>query len=67
MAKYARFVEILLALQLLVMSLLLATSVPSQFVGLVMSMSAKMETSLVPSARLDIRDTKVSMLFHLSY
>lgn len=51
-------------LQPLVMSLLLAMSVPFQFVDLAMSMSAKMETRLVPSARLDIRDIKVGIFFH---
>ena len=41
------------------MSLLPAMSVPSQFVVLVMNMSEKMVTSLVPSARLDTRGTRV--------
>lgn len=61
MAKYVRSVVILLDLQLAVMSLLLAMSVRSLSVGLVMSMSGKMGTRLVPSARLDIRGTKVSL------
>lgn len=43
------------------MSSLLAMSVPSLFVGLVMSMSGKMGTSPVLSARLDIGGTKVSL------
>lgn len=43
------------------MSLLLAMSVPSQFVVLVMSMSEKMGTSLAPSARLGTKGTKVSL------
>lgn len=67
MAKSARFVGIPLALQLLVMSLLLAMSVLSQFVDLVMSMSAKMETSLVLSVKLDIRDRKVSIYSYIFF
>ena len=61
MDKYVRSVGIQLALQLLAMSLSLAMNVPSLFAGLVMSMSGKMGTRLVPSARLDIRGTKVSL------
>ena len=44
------------------MSLLLAMSVRSQFVVLVMSMSAKMGIRLVRSVRLVTRDSKVSWL-----
>lgn len=61
MAEYVRSVVIMLVLQLQVMSSLLAMSVPSLFVGLVMSMSGKMGTSPVLSARLDIGGTKVSL------
>jgi hypothetical protein len=61
MAKYVRSVVILLDLQLVVMSLLLAMSVRSLYVGLVMSTSGKMGTRLVPSARQDIRGTKVRL------
>lgn len=49
------------------MSLLLAMSVLSQFVDLVMSMSAKMETSLVLSVKLDIRDRKVSIYSYIFF
>ena len=41
------------------MSLLLAMSVPSHFVIVVMNMSGKMGTNLAPSARLDAKVTKV--------
>jgi hypothetical protein len=58
MAKYARYVEILLELQLTVMFLSLAMSVHSPFAGLVMSMSEEMEINVVLNARPDIRDSK---------
>ncbi|GMP94589.1 hypothetical protein CsSME_00044002 [Camellia sinensis var. sinensis] len=58
MAKYVRYVAIRWGLQPAVMLLLLAMSVPSQFAGLVMNMSEKMEINHVLSARPDIRDTK---------
>ena len=67
MARYVRYVAILLASQPAVMSSLLATSVPSQFAGLVMSTRGKMEINPVLSARLDIRDTKVSFILHKIY
>lgn len=62
MDKYARFVEILWALQPTVMFLLLAMNVPSPFAGLVMSMSEEMEINVVLNARADIRDLKVSFI-----
>lgn len=64
MARYVRSVEIQLGLRQVVMYLLHAMSVHFQFVGLVMSMSAKMEINPVLSARLDIKDTKVSFDIH---
>lgn len=42
-------------------SLWRAMSVDSQFVGLAMNMSVRMETNLILNARLDTRDTKVSI------
>ena len=48
-----------MGLQPPVMSSLLAMNVPSQFVGVVMNMSGRMVPSLVLSARLDTKDTKV--------
>jgi hypothetical protein len=67
MARYVRSVVILLDIQLLAMSLLPAMSVPSQFVGLVMSMSGKMGTRPAHNARLDIKGTKVGFSFHYFY
>lgn len=65
--KYARFVEIPLGLLLQVMFLSLAMSVLSRFAGPVMNMSEKMAISLVLSARLATKDTKVSLLFFSSF
>lgn len=64
MAKYARYVEILLELQLTVMFLSLAMSVHSLFAGLVMSMNEEMEINVVLNARPDTRDSKVSFVVH---
>lgn len=49
------------------MPLLLAMNVPSQFVRLVMNMSGRTGISLVLSARLDTKDTKVLAPFGNPY
>lgn len=67
MDKLARFVGIMLELQRMATSLLLAMSVLSQFAVLVTSMSEKMGLSLAPSARLGIEGTKVSLFLHCSF
>jgi hypothetical protein len=67
MDKLARFVGIMLELQRMATSLLLAMSVLSQFAVLVMSTSEKMGLSLALSVRLGIEGTKVSLFVHSSF
>lgn len=64
MANYARFVETLLELLPLVMSLLLAMSVPSLFVVLAMNTRGEMGIRRALSVKLGTRDTKVSLASH---